>query len=409
MPPSFSSPDYASIFGKPLRSEAALLLSCASTGESPLVAGTHDILNSGLDWDLALRLARAQGMIPLLYRFLNPARAALVPEPVMRNLRMSFHANAMRNRMMIGELLRILARFESGGIAALTFKGPVLALLAHGDAAMRQIADLDILVRYADAGRATEALIAEGYIPRINQSEALRAGFSQTSEDVFESPNGTAPIDLHWRLTPRYFPFAPSPDSLWPRAINFMLDGHPVPALSVGDLMLFLCVHSAKHGWPVLGNIADIAFLARAQPQLDWSRIYDEAFRLKCRRMLLLGAHLAGNLLAAPVPADLLHLARRDKPVMSLARRVLRNLFTSSGDSDARGVAGWSIPLRSIESVSGRVNYLLDRALAPTIEDWEFMAMPPPLFPLYYALRPARLALQNAARLIGRGARAAEN
>jgi hypothetical protein len=51
---------------------------------------------------------------------------------------------------MTTELFRVLDQFASAGIVALVVKGPVLAVRAYGDPAMRSYCDLDLLVRQRD-------------------------------------------------------------------------------------------------------------------------------------------------------------------------------------------------------------------------------------------------------------------
>ncbi len=68
----------------------------------------------------------------------------------------------------------------------------------------------------------------------------------------------------------------------------------------------------------------------------------------------------------------------------------------------------WLVPLRTIAQPRARLGYILDRALAPTYDDWRFAPLPAGLFPLYYLIRPLRLAIEAAPRLtsaFGRPAR----
>jgi hypothetical protein len=56
------------------------------------------------------------------------------------------------------------------------------------------------------------------------------------------------------------------------------------------------------------------------------------------------------------------------------------------------------VPLLSIETAARRIRYLADRAVSPTLEDWEAMPLPASLFPLYFITRPFRLAFAKAKR-----------
>src|SRR2546423_1653893 len=108
--------------------EAELLLCCGrSCMDAANAARIRALLNEELDWDRLVGLARRHGMLPLLYRSLEASDPEAVPLPTMAELREAFHANAARNLALTGELLRFLKQFETDGIPALPFKGPVLA------------------------------------------------------------------------------------------------------------------------------------------------------------------------------------------------------------------------------------------------------------------------------------------
>ncbi len=56
----------------------------------------------------------------------------------------------MRDRtnalQLVGVLAAMTARLAASGIEAISIKGPALAMLAFGDASLRQCRDLDVLI-----------------------------------------------------------------------------------------------------------------------------------------------------------------------------------------------------------------------------------------------------------------------
>ncbi|MCC5639670.1 nucleotidyltransferase family protein [Nostoc sp. CHAB 5844] len=73
---------------------------------------------------------------------------------------------------------------------------------------------------------------------------------------------------LHWRITPRFFPFELPVADLWQRRQWLSLLNVPVPTLAPEDLLLSLCVHGAKECWGKLKWICDVAELIRTNPAL---------------------------------------------------------------------------------------------------------------------------------------------
>ena len=205
-------------------------------------------------------------------------------------------------------------------------------------------------------------------------------------------------IDLHWELNPAYFSYGPAAAAVWDRAESIRVEGAEVLMLAPDDLVLFLAVHATKHGWINLGWICDFDAALRARRDLDLPAIAEAARRSGCLRMLLLAIALAAELLDAPIPPLFADAIRRDSAIASLVAGIERRLFASVG-MRARLYSEWAVPIRTITSARGRVRYLASRALTPNIDDFDFMPLPPMLYPLYYAMRPLRLAWQQSRRL----------
>lgn len=376
------------------------MLLCAVTRlPAERAARVGALLGGALNWELVTRSSCWQGVMPLVYRHLSAGFAERVPEAVLQRLKRDFYGNSLRNRYLAGELVRLTRLFEAHGLSAIAYKGPTLAQAAYGDLALRQFVDLDILVRQADFAKAAALLTGDGYRQWFD-TRALESGFFQASKDVFTHHDGLRQVDLHWRLTPRYFPCALDPDSLWARSRRVALEGGSLLTLAPQDLMLALCAHASRHGWVSLSLVCDVAELLRSEPQIDWGEAVEEARRLRGRRMVLLGLYLAHELLGAEPPRRVLAMARSEAAVLSLANRIKRRLFAKPPDKPEL-FQPWLVPLRTIERARDRLRYCLDRALAPTVDDDRFLRLPKALLPLHYLLRPLRLALRHGYRLIG--------
>ena len=283
--------------------------------------------------------------------------------------------------------------------ASVTFKGPVLAAMAYGSIELRQFSDLDILVRQTDLPRVAEILTAERYLSPHTRREGLATGYFQEYEDAFIGPDGLGAVDVHWSITPRSFRFAPDEEALWRRAHGVDLEFGKVTAIAPDDLLLYICVHAAKHGWVTLGWICDVAETIRARPGIDLMVILDEATALGSRRMFLTGIYLAHELVDAPIPANLVTIARGDRAVRALAGRVAEQLFRGATQGRA-DFDPWAVPIRSIEGARARMRYIVRRTLAPTMGDYELIPLPAALFPLYWVIRPFRMAVQYGPRLV---------
>jgi Uncharacterised nucleotidyltransferase len=384
--------------------EAGLLIACgAACATDQALDRVADFTVSEIDWNLFRHVAAGHGMSSIAWRVLA-AHAKLVPTGVLADLRTRHLTVAARALYLAHELLTVIDLLDTSGVPAIVFKGPTLAALAYDQPGLREFSDLDILVQPAARARVRQTLIAHCYRPKCSDGRVIESPIFQCTEEAFVASDGVTVLDLHWRILPHYTSF-PDADSLWARAGQSELRGHPVATLATEDLLLFLCVHGAKHGWPLLSWICDLAGLifrcaARGVP-IDWRVLVSRAEAIDSRRPLLLGLRLAHDLMNAAIPPDLIAACSADPVLTGLSQRVIRAMFRNLGDR-----AGLSqeltIPLQSIESPRAKLRYLAGRALTPTLDDWCAMPLPPPLFPLYYLTRPMRLAFAQAGNLLRR-------
>jgi Uncharacterised nucleotidyltransferase len=382
-----------------LITEAAIVLCCATTAVTPgRTALASDLASRVHNWDSVIDIAKRHAVLPLVHRYLNLECPAAVPADAMAKLRTQWQLIILYDRHLAAELVRLMSLLAATGVPAVSFKGPVLAAMAYGSIELRQFVDLDILVRQADLPRVADVLTAEGYLSPHTRREGLATGYFQECEDAFFAGGGMGAVDVHWKVTPRSFRFAPDEESFWGRAHAMDLEFGTVTAIAPEDLLLYICVHAAKHGWVALGSICDVAETIRARPAIDLMAMLDEATALGSRRMFLTGILLAHDLVGAPVQADVVAIARRDRAVASLAKRVARQLFSGAGPGRSR-FDPWAVPIRSIESTRARMRYVVRRMLAPTMGDYELIQLPASLFPLYWVIRPFRMAVQYGPRL----------
>jgi hypothetical protein len=370
-----------------------------------LDAGSADqvraLLSSRLDWAALQLAARRHGLTPLLFHHLSAVGPERVPRSVLQQLQAEFHANARRNLLLTGELLRLVKHFEAADIPLLPYKGPALAEAAYGNLALRVFCDLDVLVRRRDAARAQELLRSLGYQPQVPLTPTQEAAWlADKANRAFRNADRGAVVELHWAITPRFFACPLDGERLWERAERSLLCGRPIWSLSAEDLVLVLFVHGAWHCWDRLEWLAAVAEFIHRRPGLNWDRIRTGARELGVRRIVGLGLYLTSQLLGVPLPREIGREAQRDPVVRALAASVYRRLAHNGG-----GVGPWSsglFHLRARERLRQRIEYCLRRALTPGEGDWQSWQLPAGLGFLYYPWRPLRLLRRHTG---GRGPR----
>ena len=376
------------------RPEAELLLCCARTQRGRGVCERiRSLAKEGIDWAHLVELARTNGVTPLLYRSLAATCADAVPEAVLGLLKQHYRANALRGLVMTAELLTLLKLFEEHGIQAIPFKGPVLAATAYGDVALREFSDLDVLIPKRDRQRARELLVAQGY-ETLEQAMGVQEGSPCEKHWYFARSDRRVAVELHWRFTSPYFHFPIASDVLRDRLDQVSLLGSTVPSLCPEDMLLVLCAHGASDCWSRLLLVCDLAQWISARPQLDWEGVLERASGMGSERRLLLGLILARDLLGATLLPEVTARMAGDGEAIRLAaearRRILGAQHTNVGHVERCGSH-----LRVMERLRDKMLYglgLFHLSLAPNMTDRSTVPLPGVMSPLYYLIRPARLA-----------------
>ena len=346
------------------KDEWSALLECASPAhDRQRLAGSL----ASVDWARLLGLAEEHGVAGHLASCLRDLRGTKVPPEVWQRLVECRRAQTFFTLQLTAELFRILEFFTSEGIGALLAKGPILAVRAYDDPAIRSYGDLDLLVRQRDIRRATELMSAAGYTPAVPLS-AIDSG-KIPGQYVFSKPDSKLIVELHNDRTLRYFPRRLPLEDFFARQVRVRLDGRGAPALSVEDELVLICVHGAKHFWERLMWIADVAALVSRQTDIDWERVADSARAVGAERMLRTGLRLASDLLRAPLPDKVQAAVQADAIASRLAAQVSR--WLPAAGSAPPGIfqrAAFRLRMRG-GFISASV-YLLRLSFSPTEEDW---------------------------------------
>jgi hypothetical protein len=264
---------------------------------------------------------------------LDDASASLLP-PVYGNLAhlgvRGEEADALKERYILtwGQNQRIYhciaplwRALEETGIEAVALKGLALIARFYGDAGLRPMADVDVLVPRSDVDRASGVARSLGWHPRYSLTPAFRR---VKHAAPFDHPEGVA-CDLHWRVFEEAGD-AEADDEFRAAAEPAMFQDMRLRVLSPTDQLLHVCGHAGK--WapvPAIRWVADVALILR-DGSIDWPRLLDHAARrrfiLRMRQML---GYLRQALGVAIPPSVEAELARQPVSMLERIEHRVRN------------------------------------------------------------------------------------
>ncbi len=176
-------------------------------------------------------------------------------------------------------------------------------------------------------------------------------------------------IELHWDVTERHLSFHFDVEALCRRRRSSTLSAD-IETLSPENTLIVLCVHGAKHGWPLLLWISDLAAVLQEclkSQSLDWDVLMLRAREAGALRALHLGLLLASEVLSCSAlletaPPSLRTALKKDRIAHRLSRQVAAHLFLSPEERERTVFSDLVYLLRLHESDREKIGYLWRRS-----------------------------------------------
>jgi len=369
-------------------SELKFLIACCQTDPKKVdVEFIHSYLLAISNYRSLVTAASEHGILPLVYKTL----LALHPNHgILPLFKQQYLSIARRNILMSAELIRIMKLFKENGIDALAFKGPALAQMAYEDITLRQFGDLDILIKEKDHSKVMDLLIREHYTHEIDLMEIEESFFKCVSVvGLYKESTGVL-IEIHWELLSRNYAIDWKKESIWGKAESILINNKKIPVLPVEQQLLYLCAHGSKHLFERLEWVCDIDRSVRANPNIDWQHLLNEAEKLGIKRMLLLGLALPQQLFGLELPEMIQNKIKEDKEIPKLISKMIEMSFSDTSE-EGKNYSYFGLIWNMRENLSDQLRFAWKGLFSPQLDDFLFIQLPKHLAFLYPTVRSYRL------------------
>jgi hypothetical protein len=239
-------------------------------------------------------------LMPAVYR--NLGEAGVMDERALAIFRGAYRKAWIQNRLNLEGAARAAKLLASRGIESLLLKGAALVACVYGDAGVRPMADVDLLVPLDRAEAAYGLLLANGWRPDIPPyGEMARVVQVVRSLDLVHE-SGTR-LDLHWHVLADCCDAGDDAD-FWAAAREVSLNDQPVRTLCTTDLLLHAITHGSK--WSssrsILWLLDAYRLIEAGAPGVDWERLVEQALQRQVSLALLSGLRYLRDNLAVEVP-----------------------------------------------------------------------------------------------------------
>jgi hypothetical protein len=211
----------------------------------------HGFCRKDIPWEHLYLFAENEGVAGLLYYHLhNLDSLHFLPEFANKKLAENYRAVAQSNRFILSEMADLAERLERVELSVIALQGLRLLSL-YGDLGVRQLGDVDLMVRPVDKERLKKLLLEMGYRPD-----------STVYPDLFRKKELW--LDLHThilnldRIRARRYLFPEDLSEMWIRAQPFFDHTNTLLRLDPFDNFIALAAHALKHSYSRIIWLADL-------------------------------------------------------------------------------------------------------------------------------------------------------
>ena len=185
-----------------LTAEEKLLLSlCRLEFSEEKKAEIGDLMKEVKDWDHFVDLSNKHGVIALCwYNITETGNKNNVPTRQLEILHSAYMKSLTRNTFLFNHLTELVSLAKEKGIKIVLLKGLALEKTVYGNKGLRQMSDIDILVRQDEASSLRRILLKNGFesAPLVSSlHEKIMPAYGKHLPEMYK--NGIA-VEIHFKL-----------------------------------------------------------------------------------------------------------------------------------------------------------------------------------------------------------------
>lgn len=260
-------------------------------------------------WQALVTWAQQQRVAALLYhRLRQHGLDKLIPPAIYAQLKTYYQQVAVNNILLYHQVKQLMAQLQSEQIPAILLKGAYLGGAVYEVITLRQMVDVDLLVRPEDLAQVITIVTALGYQP-VQPIEDLQPYLAHKHHlPPFVKANAPS-LEIHWNITKPNLSYTIDHSELWARAQNAVVNGSAVMTLAPEDLLLHVCLHATYQHWleQDIRFLCDVdAICRRFALTFDWEQFTQRAVQWGWSRGVYLALQLAHDRLETPIPPHVL-------------------------------------------------------------------------------------------------------
>ncbi len=268
-----------------------------------------------INWEKATDLAEKHGLLPMVFNFTSQLK---IESKIVKRFEKNARENTINNLFTSKAYNYTIDLFIKNQIEVLPCKGHLFLSELYNGKQLREIADLDILVKPEDASKALGILTADNYIfydvnkeTKLTTDELINLipnviGMNETT--LLKNINGNnAFIDFHWGFHYGFLPYKIDLNWLFENKRTIFINNFPSPCPSNEAMFTMLIIHHAGTDiWMKLKYMADLlAFMETKGKEINWPKMLEKLAEMNLKRPSLVGFFLLKHYFDYQIPKEI--------------------------------------------------------------------------------------------------------
>jgi hypothetical protein len=264
---------------------------------------------------------------------------------------------------------------------------------------LRQYVDLDILVDENDAFKAGKLMSENGHTALLPLKILENKTCLHTAKDFSLMSKGGVHTELHWRLFEKKYNISLLSCAVEQKCQSVTINGKEMKTLQNELLLVYLCLHGAKHTFERIEWVCDIDRLIRSST-VDWDYAVTLAERSHSKRAFFLGLSLAHTFFHTPLPKAIDTSIQSDdiRSLQTMTLEKMMNKKTERSDFE-KNRETFAFQSKLFDTKLDMLRFRFSTLFKISTTDCQTFVLPKELKFLYIVLRPIRLTSSYIGRL----------
>ena len=269
-----------------------------------------ELIASVTNWKSFTDMSIQNGVGPLIHKnFSLVKNLNLIPKETVSRFKSNYYRSLSRNMVLYEHFRNVVELFSNERISVIALKGIFLAEKIYKDIGLRQMSDIDLLVKEKDIEKCRKLLIDKGYKSFIVSKSELINELVPSKHLPPLVLNGVS-IELHTKLHHDNLEFSINIEDYWNRSQQVMVSNKNVLALSIEDLIQYLCIHLHEHfnkANPQMTSFVDITeIIKKYYSKINWEYLLESSNTCNCSSIVFKYLLLSEKYFEVRIPENIL-------------------------------------------------------------------------------------------------------